>query len=153
MSFLQHYATYRAKLISDVRESLLNETAQAVSDVMAQKLMDNVYSYQASPRAMESRRYDEGGLLDPDNVSADVSGDKDLTLTVSNNAPFQDASLNGSGHSLTEVVQEGLSGYRQPGPRPFMADTESECISSGRALKAFNEGMRKRGQDIKKIRY
>lgn len=148
MSFLQRYYEYGAKLVQAIEESLLNETTEAVKDTMAQQLDEDVYRYPASEMAMASRRYGDGGLQDRENMVPHIEYDTGWVLAVENVAPFQNSSDSRKGHDLSDVVEKALPGYHQPAPRPFIANTESECISSGNALKAFNEGMKKRGTDL-----
>ena len=149
MSFLDHYFEFAHQFGMDVREILLSEAAEEVKDIMQEQLDEIVYSYEASPEAMESRRYDDGGLKDRGNIVAHV--DPGLTLVVENIAPFQEAKLNReSENALSDVVEKALPGYRQPGPRRFVASTELECVSSGRVLKSINNGLTARGYKIEK---
>ena len=91
------------------------------------------------------------GLLDRENMVGSVEYDpsqRAYVLTVSDEAPFQEEEDAAKGDALSDVVQIPIRGYNQPGPRPFTQPTEDECISSGRALEAFNAGMRRRGHEI-----
>lgn len=149
MSFFDRYLELSYQFNSDLREVLLSSAAEEVKDIMQEQLDEVVYSYEASPEAMESRRYDDGGLKDRGNMVAHV--DPGLTLVVENIAPFQEAKLNReSEDALSDVVEKALPGYRQPGPRRFVASTELECVSSGRVLKAINDGLTARGYKIEK---
>ena len=147
MSFFEQYSRFGNRVISDLQEILTSDAAEAVKDVMVQKLEENVYSYEASETAMESRRYDQGGLQDRENMVAHVEYDDGYVLVVEDVAPFQDPHV-AKGNSLSDVVQKGYPAYRQPGPRPFTADTEAECISSGNVLRAINDGLRQKGYEI-----
>lgn len=149
MSFFDRYLELSYQFNSDLREVLLSSVAEEVKDIMQEQLDEVVYSYEASPEAMGSRRYDDGGLKDRGNMVAHV--DPGLTLVVENIAPFQEAKLNReSEDALSDVVEKALPGYRQPGPRRFVASTELECVSSGRVLKAINDGLTARGYKIEK---
>ena len=143
MSFFEHYNAFGERVIAALKEVLESDAAEVVKDVMGQKLDEKVYSYEASDEAMESRRYDQGGLADRDNMVAHVEYDDGYVLVVENVAPFQEPS-EAKGRSLSDVVQEGLPAYRQPGPRTFTSDTESECVSSGSVLNAINDGLRRK---------
>ena len=145
MSFFEHYAKFGYQFQQDLNEVLLGDAAEAVKDIMQQKLDQNVYSYDASDQAMATRRYDDGGLADRENMVAHV--EPGLTLVVEDVAPFQEAGEY-KGIDLSDVVQKALHGYNQPGPRPFTADTESECITSGSVLNAINNGLRQRGYKL-----
>lgn len=145
MSFYEHYAKFGYQFHQDLNDVLLGDATEAVKDIMTQKLDENVYSYQASEMAMATRRYDDGGLADRENMVAHV--EPGLTLVVEDIAPFQESSAY-KGVDLSDVVQKALPGYNQPGPRPFTSDTESECVSSGSVLNAINNGLRQRGYTI-----
>lgn len=151
MSFEQRFSNFLGRVADDIFDTLDSDVAEMVKDIMEQKLTANVYSYQASETAMNSRRYDDGGLLDRENMVGSVEYDPSqhaYVLTVSDEAPFQEEKDSSKGDDLSDVVQIPIQGYNQPGPRPFTQPTEDECISSGRALEAFNAGMRRRGHEI-----
>lgn len=141
MKLISYFQKSCKRLESDLEDILLNNVAPEVDSVMSSKLWDTVYSYQATPKAMESRRYDDGGLWDPDNIVSHV--EPGLVLVVENVAPFQDGRKHDE--ALPDVVEQGLKKYRQPGPRPFISETEDEVVSSGRAAKAVMEGLKQKG--------
>ena len=149
MSFYEKYAQFAYKFHEDLNVVLLNEAAEEVKDIMQEQLDENVYSYPASEMAMESRRYEDGGLKDRANMVAHV--EPGLTLVVENVASFQNSHLNATDNpALSDVVEKGLPGYDQPGPRPFISTTETECVTSGRVLNAINNGLTARGYQIEK---
>ncbi len=141
MSFLAQYSALLARVESAVDQALEQEVAEAVKDIMEEQLGHVVYSYEASAMAMASRRVDSGGLGDRQYMTARVEGEHELV--VENVAPFQDGQSHGD--ALSDVVEKGLDGYRQPGPRPFVAGTQEEAVSSGRALNALMSGLTKQG--------
>ena len=146
MSFFDHYAKFGYDFTEDVREVLLTDAAETVKDIMLQTLDEKVYSYVASEAAMESRRYTDGGLAARENMAAHV--EPGYELVVENVAPFQDKWDARKGHDLSDVVDQGIPGYNQPGARPFVSDTESECVSSGAVLRAINEALKRKGYQI-----
>lgn len=149
MSFLDEYAKFGYKFMEDLRATLLDDAAEVVKDVMEEQTDEQVYIYRASDRVMESRRYDNGGLQDRENMVAHL--EMGTTLVVENVAPFQNSSLNStSAYDLSDVVEKGLSKYRQPAPRPFVKATELECVRSGRVLDAINKGLEQKGYEIEK---
>ncbi len=141
MSFIQKYNDLLAKLETAVDDALEHEVAEEVKDIMEEQTEYQVYSYEASAMAMATRRLDNGGLGDRRNmISAVLPGHE---LTMENVTPFQ-FPTNGD-EALSDVVEKGLPGYKQPRPRPFMAGTQAEAVSSGRAYRALKEGLKRQG--------
>lgn len=144
MSFAQIYNDLLNKTRSAAADALEHEVADEVRATMLIKTFDEVYSYDASPKAMESRRMEAGGLGDWDQIRAQVKEDGAGTvLEVWNAAPFQDGRLHGV--SLAHVVETGMRSFRQPYPRPFTARTQAEVVSAGRALQALRLGLQRNG--------
>lgn len=144
MSFTQIYNNLLNKTKAAAVDALEHEVADEVRATMLIKTFDEVYSYQATPLAMDSRRMEAGGLGDWDHIRAQVREEPSgATLEVWNAAPFQDGQLHGV--SLAHVVETGDKGFRQPYPRPFTAKTQAEVLSSGRALQALRLGLERNG--------
>ena len=141
MSFVQKYNALLARVEAAADDALGREVAETVRDIMEEQTEYQVYSYEASPMAMASRRADCGGLGDRRNMAAAVLPGHELT--VENTAPFQSPASGGS--ALSDVVEQGLSRYHQPGPRPFVAGTQEEAVSSGRAYRALMRGLHRNG--------
>lgn len=149
MSFYEQYTQFAYKFQEDLKSVLINQAAEEVKDIMQEQLDEEVYSYPASEMAMSSRRYEDGGLKDRANMVAHV--EPGLTLVVENVAPFQNSQLNHTDNpALSDVVEKGLPGYDQPGARPFVSATETECVTSGRVLNSINSGLTARGYLIEK---
>lgn len=151
MSFLSQYHFLLEKTRAAVIDALEHEAAAEVKDIMEEQTQLQVYSYEASAMAMATRRVDGGGLGDRRNMVSEVvrtarispSGHWDYELTVENTAPFQ---FPASGDAaLSDVVEKGLSSYCQPGPRPFVAGTQEQAISTGRAYRALKDGLKRHG--------
>lgn len=144
MSFQELFKQSVVQLESDLEDILQNEVLNTVDSILGRQIYEQVYTYQATPKAMESRRYDEGGLFDPDNIVSHVK--PGLTLIVENDAPFQD----GKPHkdALSDVVEFALPRYRQPGPRPFIRETQKE-LAAGEGEKAVLNGLEARGYEVK----
>lgn len=144
MSFAQIYNDLLNKTRAAVADALEHEVADEVRATMLIKAFEEVYSYQATPMAMETRRMEAGGLEDWDQIRAEVKeGGPSATLEVWNAAPFQDGRRHGV--SLVHVVETGDKSFRQPYPRPFTAKTQAEVLSSGRALQALRLGLKRNG--------
>ena len=148
MSYTAPYTTLLSRVEAAAKDALECEVAQEVKDIMKEQTGYQVYSYDASPMAMATRRVDDGGLGDQRNMRSDVQGDGagTYTLTVENTAPFQFPM--GGGTALSDVVEKGLKAYNQPYPRPFVAATQTQAVSSGRAYQALKNGLRRKGRRI-----
>ena len=151
MSFLQQYNALLAKVEDAVDDALEHEAAEEVEDIMEEQTGYQIYSYDASAMAIATRRVDHGGLGDRRNMVADVvriaaipaAKETEYELTVANVAPFQFPT--GGSVALSDVVEKGLPGYNQPGPRPFVAGTQEQAIASGRAYRALKDGLKRQG--------
>lgn len=144
MSFAEIYNELLNKTRAAAADALEHEVADEVRATMLIKTFDEVYSYDASPEAMESRRMEAGGLGDWDQIRAQVKEEgPSAALEVWNAAPFQDGRQHGV--SLTHVVETGSRSFRQPYPRPFIAGTQAEAIASGRAYRALMDGLKRNG--------
>lgn len=144
MSFAKIYNDLLNKTKAAAADAMKHEVADEVRATMIIKAFDEVYSYHASPEAMESRRMEAGGLGDWDQIRSEVKEEGDTTtLEVWNAAPFQDGRSHGV--SLAHVVETGSKTFRQPFPRPFTAKTQAEVLSSGRALQALRLGLERNG--------
>lgn len=147
MSVVKEFNQMMTRAWNAIDEALLNGVGESARDVMQQFVYDNVYSYQASWWAMQKRRYADGGLGDKDNMIVSLSETNGAhELQVENFAGLQDygpnfrGGFNGIGPSpapghyaarLDRIVEEGDPAYRQPGPRPFYADTEKFLVNNG----------------------
>lgn len=144
MSFREKYDALVAKVSRAAADAMGQEVADEVRATMLIQIFDQVYSYPATPLALETRRMEAGGLGDWDNIRSAVREDPaGATLEVWNAAPFQDGRQHGV--SLTHVVETGDKSFRQPYPRPFTAKTQAEVLSSGRAYRALMDGLKRNG--------
>lgn len=144
MSFAQIYNDLLNKTRTAAADAMKHEVADEVRATMLIKTFDEVYSYEATPMAMESRRMEAGGLGDWEQIRSEVKEEGPAAvLEVWNAAPFQDGRLHGV--SLAHVVETGAPGFRQPYPRPFTARTQAEALSSGRAYRALMDGLKRNG--------
>ena len=134
MSFMAQYHNLMTRVESAVGNALKAEVAEAVKDVMENQLEHQVYSYEASAEAMATRRLDSGGLLDRQFMVSDVTQtasipmgarEAEFELTLEDTAPFQGTQVKGK--ALSDVVEKGIEGFNQPGPRPFVAGTQEQA--------------------------
>lgn len=144
MSFAKIYNDLLNKTRTAAEDAMRHEVAEEVKDIMEEQTEYQVYSYEASAMAMRMRRVDNGGLGDRRNMLHEVhTGPGEVVLTVHNAASFQDGVSRGV--SLAQVVETGDKSFKQPEPRPFIAGTQAEAITSGRAYRALMDGLKRNG--------
>lgn len=121
MSVLDQYYTIRSRIQSAVA-SAQSELAAGLKAAIRRSADERVYSYEASPWAMERRRYQLGA---DNNLSAVISDD---SVEIANETTLQ---TNGS-EPETPWIE---SGYRQgdAGPRPFMEEALRDFVDSSEA--------------------
>lgn len=122
------------------------DTAVESEQTIAQKIKDNaentVYSYPASARAEQYRRYDMG-YLHPQIGSTETSIVFDFKPKISLQ---HTTSKNGRhyGANAVRVVEEGLVNYNQPYERLFLLDEDEESEIIGEIFD------RKFGQNVER---
>lgn len=146
------------QLAPKIDSALSKEVLQAVSDAEGKVLYNEVYRMPTSGRY--ERRWDNGGLLDPDNIQGSVT---DGTLTVVN-VTKPNPYLNGinryggvsttpSSASLATIVEHGIydphgAGYdywEDAVERPFTTKTVEDLKKSGAHVAALRNGLRRQG--------
>lgn len=147
------------QLAPKIDSTLAHEVADAVRDQELDAIRDVVYG--AYTPKLYHRRGDIDGLADPYNIEATV---KDGKLEVVNRAqPNPGGTLDDSrvttGKYLDELVEYGHGGsggfydFPKSGaafmrPRPFTAETKARLSKNKKHVKAFLQGLKKRGVDI-----
>lgn len=128
MSMSSEYAAFIQRLNSAVSSAMQNEVCEESKTVIKQKMESVVYSYDATPQAMATRRGDSGGLSDEGNLEHKYSNNgSDHELTIENTAGFQGTQWS---PDLITVVEQGLSNFNQPGARPVMQESQEELNNS-----------------------
>lgn len=133
--------------LSNLNPAIENALEHEVADEARLAIRDAAEErvYEAYKPRFYSRRKEDGGLIDPDNIICHVSGD---TLTIDNVTGLQNL-WNGEDTSLlTPIVEEGVPAYnmQKAGPRPFM-DYAKELLLDGRADAALRRGLERQGID------
>lgn len=137
---------------SDIDDVLSKEVFGEVRDIEMEHIKSDVFATY-TPEIYE-RRFN-GGIDDPDNI---VGYEKDMHLAVVNEAQFNDGyGTYNHGYGLPQLINDGNSRngffYDFPGvfnaPRPFIDNAKEEVERSDRVDRAFEYGMKKRGNDIK----
>ena len=129
------------RLNAAVSNALEIEVAEEAKACIKEAALSEVYSY--VPK-FESRRMENGGLIDPDNMITTVVGN---TLTVQNVTGLQNLWGGNDTSPLTPIVEDGVPNYYMPYPRPFM-ETAKEMLVNGRAEAAFRRGLARQGIDV-----
>lgn len=132
MSVLGEYAVMKQKMWNAIDAALIDGTVEESRAIIREVLGKNVYSYSGTPQAMRSRRYENGGLYDTNNIISSVIDIDESTheLDMENIAGFQHPA---PASRLDEIIESGNENYRQPYPRPFYRDIEKAIIASGKA--------------------
>lgn len=121
MNTLEEYLTVIKPGIDSAVNDALPRLAEELVKSLGDAAMEEVYSYEASPEAMEARRYtiasEDNMMITPENYQVEIE----------NAAVMQSGEAN-----EVKMVEEGWGGkYRQPGPRPFMQQGLDRFIDSG----------------------
>lgn len=144
----------RSVLQEKIDVALLTDTAETVTDVMLEHIVSDVYE-EYIPTTYK-RRYNNGGLADPDNIITYLDeygrlyveqftlGDKyykmgDYILISSN-----------YGKPIADIIETG-EGYDivSPGARPFLHNTREDLRKNKQHVSALKKGLKKQGLEVK----
>jgi len=152
---MAQYSSYEALLADlqkQVNETLVEDVAPVVKDVMRDNILNTVYS--AYKPVKYIRRYNDGGLIDNENIHSELVSDG--TISITNDTPVnEEYGGDDSTMSLTEQIIEGkgynynLEGAAYLEPRDFMEDTREELRQTGDHVEALKNGLRKKGFEVK----
>lgn len=126
-------------ITKDVSDVLQHEVADTVKSHMQEAIQTTVYD--AYDPEHYTRRMENGGLLDGDNIEAAVSGD---TLTVRDVAPLDNGRTD---YALDDIVIHGYG--NQPFPRDYISTTEERLIKTNDHVEAMKQGLKKKGYNVK----
>jgi hypothetical protein len=147
-------------LLSHVKKQALDTLQNEVSEVVKQNMSDTIIeetytAYESDAFVPYERRGLDGGLADTSNMVVKKIGDNTIiirNLTIGNSKypsyddePIDRIIVSGVGYRWT-----GSKIYRlQPFPRDFYSGTKVRLKRNNDHIKAFKEGMKKRGISIK----
>lgn len=123
------------QLINNINDSLFNFLREDFKDYLFEeesKMVHKVvYSYKASEKALQTRRKDNGGLSDINNMDIVTYPNEGAILFV-NNTPPQKTEMRNDRLTEAEAVETGDSNWNQsiPGARPFTQDTVYQIAKS-----------------------
>ena len=140
-------------LKSDIEDTLSKEVFNTVRDIELWYIKRDVMDrYQ--PQIYERRS--SGGIDDPSNIKGKV---RDMELMVRNETPFNTGYGTGNrGNGLAVLINEGTGGksdlyYDYVGefecPTHFLENTQWDIDHTKDAENALNEGLKRRGYEIK----
>lgn len=140
-----------------VEIALLTDVAETVRDVMLDHIIEDVYD-EYTPFEY-SRRNNENGLMDGNNINASIEGN---TLIVENNTLGKPYYREGkelkrsqnAGQEIAGVIETGqgydIHDWEYDGiPRPFIENTRRELVDYDWHKKALKQGLQKQGLEVK----
>ena len=118
-----------------VQDTMIDEVAETVKENMAETIQANVYN--AYMPQYYNRRFDDGGLLDENNMEVTEIPNG---ISVRDVAPLDNGKTQ---PALDEIIVKGM-GY-MPWARDFYFDTEDKLSANQEHVTALKEGLNKRG--------
>lgn len=150
------------QLVPKIDSALSKEVLQAVSDAEGAAIYEEVYRMPTSGRY--GRRWDNGGLLDPDNVQGTVTDGTLAVVNVTEPNPYLNGinrhdglSTTPGSASLADIVEHGVydphgAGYdywTDAKARPFTTKTVENLKKSGAHVAALRKGLQRQGVKLK----
>lgn len=145
-----------AQAVAQIKQKVDNALAQEVAiEVKADEvwaIWDTVYG--AYTPVMYDRRYDAGGLSDPDNMEVNVSGG---VLTVTNVTPAADGPGYTTGKNLAQLIEGGNGSggfYDFPSrgaymrARPFTEATRELLRNDKTHVEGLRRGLKRQGLKV-----
>ena len=143
-SLQQQLLEIEKKLQKKIKSAMQNELSQQSKTTVQMHVVEDVYNVY-EPKSY-SRSYDQGGLLDRDNIETTMIDDN--TLKVKN---IRKDELDG--RMVDKVIEYGKGYWTQTlddtiGARPFIHNSFIE-LKNGKAREAILKGLRRQGVDCK----
>ncbi|MCM3273899.1 hypothetical protein [Paenibacillus elgii] len=126
-----------------IAKSLKNEVAKATVKTMQEEIKETVYNVY-EPKVYH-RHYYQGGLLDPDNIEVEVTGDNSISVE----------NIRHDGEREVAYIVETGDGYYSGAPsvltngRRFTASTRKRLIKEDILRKAMKDGLNRQGIDTR----
>ena len=164
MSTFTSFAALKKHIEAQVARVLENEVAEVMREVQRDAINEEVYNVYPDPPVVYERRDFDGGLADPSNMIATVTG---TTLKFTNKTPpntgydnFESSYVidlpalieygdSGSGGSYTYKHSSRPWGPTFLAPRPFMEHTREELRVNRYHVNALHYGLLKAGFRVK----
>ena len=156
-----------AELKKRIQNALVNEVNDVVQDVMQDHIISDVYD--VYDPVMYTRRMNNGGLLDRDNIVSDLKGDlrlsvKNVTLgdkyyslrTYDKSGGYTSKPMISQNYNkpIAGVIETGegydVKGWEYDGvPRPFMRNTYEDLRDNHYHTIAMKNGLERQGLEVK----
>lgn len=150
------------ELYKRINTALDTEVADTVKDVMTDHIIQDVYEVY-EPTEYQ-RRYDDGGLLDPDNIIATLGNNGEMlvqNVALGNNTVYMEDSISRVYYSsyninkfIAPIIETGI-GYDVGGwkydcvPRPFIKNTHDDLKEHHYHTQAMKQSLKKQGLEVK----
>lgn len=150
------------ELYKRINIALDTEVADTVKEVMTDHIIQDVYdAYE--PTAYQ-RRYDDGGLLDPDNIIATLGNNGEMlvqNVALGNDSVYMEDSISRVYYSsyninkfIAPIIETGIGydigGWAYDGvPRPFIQNTHDDLEQNHYHTEAMKRSLKKQGLEAK----
>ena len=132
----------RRALIKDLHEAVVKEVVKEMKDIEREVIEERVYAV-FSPKVYE-RRYEDGGLMDKENMLEEVSISKnDITVEITNLTQGNPTYRNFWDGEIQELIETGnyMWNGQMPPPRPFIDETQSVIDTTDRIDRAIERAL------------
>ena len=143
------------ELYDRINVALDVEVADIVKEVMTDHIIQDVY-YKYNP-AVYQRRYNNGGLLDPENIIDTMCDDGELlvqNVTLGSDTYYipnieKTFTSANADKFITPIIEYG-QGYDVVDiePRPFMQNTHDDLKQNHYHTEALKQGLKKQGLEV-----
>ena len=145
----------RNEIMKRVNTSLKEDVGEKVKEIMLEHIETDVYN--AYEPKTYSRRSDDGGLSDPDNIVVQREYDGIVSIenvTVGREFYFQDREAIRSDNAdspLTPIIEtgKGYDYWNKSFPRPFVKNTVDEIVQDKIIENTLKKGLKKQGLEVK----
>ena len=135
-------AELREALLKDMRNAVIKEVVKEMKDIEREVIEERVYAV-FSPKVYK-RRYENGGLMDKENMLEEVSISKnDITVEITNLTQGNPTYRNFWDSDIQELIETGnyMWNGQMPPPRPFIDETQSVIDTTDRIDRAIERAL------------
>lgn len=148
MSLLTEYTAIRTRLDSAINTAMETKLKDGLEDWIKKSAEISVYGVY-TPKVIKSRRKENGGIIDPNNMNVTTEQSGNLfTLTLKNETGLQNLFGGNDTSPLVPIIEQGVSAYFQPFPRPFMDEANEMYVQSGEADRHLAQALREAGFEV-----